>query len=139
MTNRILLDTNFLYALNDADDTNHVASATFLQTLDASLFLPSPVLPELSYLLHSRLGHLAMRRFLLGLEESDIVLVSLTPNDLMRINQIQAKYADARLDFADTAIVAMAERLEIERICTFDRRDFSIIRPKHTTSFTLLP
>ena len=139
MTSKILLDTSFLYALNDADDANHAVSVAFLQTLKASLFLPSPVLPELSYLLHSRLGHLAMRRFLSGLEESDIALVSLASNDLTQINQLQIKYADARLDFADTAIIAIAERLGIEHICTFDRRDFSIIRPKHTASFTLLP
>jgi predicted nucleic acid-binding protein len=139
MTNQILLDTSFLYALNDANDINHKTSIAFLKNLKTALFLPTPVLPELCYLLHSRLGHSAMRRFLTGLVESDIELVSLTPDDLVRINQLQDNYADARLDFTDTAIIAMAERLGIGHICTFDRRDFSIIHPQHVPSFTLFP
>jgi predicted nucleic acid-binding protein len=80
-----------------------------------------------------------MRRFLTGLVDSDIELVSLTPADLVRVNQLQENYADTRLDFTDTALIAMAERLDIDHICTFDRRDFSIIHPLHATSFTLLP
>jgi predicted nucleic acid-binding protein len=39
----------------------------------------------------------------------------------------------------DALIVAMAERLNIIRLLTLDRRDFQIIRPKHCGSFELLP
>ena len=38
------------------------------------------------------------------------------------------KYADARFDFVDCCIMALAERLAITQICTFDRRDFSIFK-----------
>lgn len=47
--------------------------------------------------------------------------------------------ADAELDFADAAVIALAERLDIEHVATFDRRDFSIIRPQHCQAFQLLP
>lgn len=40
--------------------------------------------------------------------------------------------------FADSTIVAVAERLNVETILTLDRRDFQMIRPKHTPYFTLL-
>lgn len=106
---QILLDTSFLYALNDAQDQNHLRTVNFLQALTAELFLPTPVLPELCYLLHSRLGHLAMRNFLVGLTQSDITLVALTTIDLDRAIEILAGYADAELDFADAALIAMAE------------------------------
>jgi hypothetical protein len=33
----------------------------------------------------------------------------------------------------------MAERLNITEICTFDRRDFSMIRPQHVAYFAILP
>jgi len=49
------------------------------------------------------------------------------------------QYKTAKLDFTDTAIIAIAERLNITHILTFDRRDFSIIRPKHVDYFKLLP
>ena len=137
---KILLDTSFLYALNDRRDRNHVRSVGFLHTLmSASLLLPTSVLPEVCYLLHSRLGHTAMRRFLSGLVASDIELESVRAADMERVTEILAQYADARLDFTDAAIVALAERLNVTYILTFDRRDFTIVRPQHCDFFELFP
>jgi predicted nucleic acid-binding protein len=136
---QILLDTSLLYALNDADDQNHAKAVDFLSSLTAGLLLPAPVLPELCYLLHSRLGHIAMRRFLAGLVSSDIALVTIETSDLLRITEILNQYADANLDFTDAAIITMAERLGLERIATFDHRDFSLVRPQHCAAFELLP
>lgn len=48
-------------------------------------------------------------------------------------------YAVAKLDFVDCCLTALAERLNITKIRTFDRRDFSMIRPKHAEYFELLP
>ncbi len=39
----------------------------------------------------------------------------------------------------DASIVAIAERLGIRRIATFDRRHFTVVRPAHVETFTLLP
>ena len=36
-------------------------------------------------------------------------------------------------------IAATAERLNIKRLLTLDRRDFQLIRPRHCDSFELLP
>lgn len=136
----ILLDTGFLYALNDTNDTNHFRAVTFLRSLaEAELGLPWVVLPELAYLLHSRLSHRAMRNFLVGLAHSDIKLVPLEAGDMVRVNEILAHYAEARLDFTDAVIVAVAERLDIRQLLTFDRRDFAMIRPRHIPGFELLP
>jgi predicted nucleic acid-binding protein len=44
-----------------------------------------------------------------------------------------------KLDFVDTLIVAIAERLNILRVLTLDRRDFHLIRPKHCGAFEILP
>ena len=63
----------------------------------------------------------------------------MTTEDLSRVHQILESYADNQLDFTDAAIVAMAERLAITRVYTLDRRDFSIIRPKHCDYFEILP
>jgi uncharacterized protein len=59
--------------------------------------------------------------------------------DLIRVHQLLAQYADNQLDFTDAAIVATAERLNITRVYTLDLRDFSIIRPSHFDYFELLP
>jgi uncharacterized protein len=66
-------------------------------------------------------------------------LIETTPADLRRAADLLEKYHDARLDFVDCVIVAIAERLKISRILTVDRRDFSILRPTHTKAFEILP
>lgn len=49
------------------------------------------------------------------------------------------QYADLRLGGTDASLVAIAERLGIERVATFDRRHFSVVRPSHVAALTLLP
>jgi hypothetical protein len=39
----------------------------------------------------------------------------------------------------EVTVVATAERLKITRILTTDRRDFSLVRPRHCSAFELLP
>jgi predicted nucleic acid-binding protein len=64
---------------------------------------------------------------------------ALTNADLSRVFQLLNKYQDRRMDFADAALVALAERMNIKTILTTDKRDFGIYRPKHTTVFELIP
>ena len=49
------------------------------------------------------------------------------------------QYADLRLGGTDASVVAIAERLHKDRIATFDRRHFTVVRPAHAVAFTLLP
>lgn len=134
-----MLDTGFVYALVDDDDAQHARVSAVAQTLIASLILPVSVLPEVCYLIGSRLGHAAMRRFLGEVTAWNIQLETITAHDLARVTQVLDQYADARLDFVDATLVAIAERLNITTILTVDRRDFSIIRPRHCPYFELLP
>ncbi|MDX2078861.1 MAG: hypothetical protein SFZ02_20675 [bacterium] len=63
----------------------------------------------------------------------------LTPADFIRIREIMMTYKDAKFDFVDCCIMALSERLNIKQICTLDKRDFSIFRPKHVAHLDLLP
>lgn len=80
-----------------------------------------------------------MLHFVASMTPDAVQIESLTPEDLTRAYEMLVKYADSKLDFTDAAIVAISERLTITRIYTFDRRDFSIIRPKHCDYFEVLP
>jgi len=134
-----ILDTSFLFALTAQNDRNHAPVLAIAQTLNEPLMLPTVVLPEICYLLTSRLGHRAMRQFIANLTISTTQLEPLSATDLVRSREILDQYADSQLDFTDTAIIALAERQGITRILTLDRRDFSLIRPKHCNYFELLP
>ena len=135
----VVLDTSFLFALTDFTDRNHNRFLAMVQSINEPLLLPSVVLPEVCYLIASRLGHQAIRKFIANLVVSGIQIESMTAKDLERVNQILEQYADSQLDFVDAVIVAIAERLRITRILTLDRRDFSIICPRHCDYFEILP
>ena len=134
-----ILDTSFLFALTDQSDRNHQRVLAVAQSVNQPLVLPVVVLPEICYLVASRLGHQAMRRFISSLKPGTVQVEPVTLEDLTRVHQVLEQYADSQLDFTDAAIVAIAERLIITRVYTLDRRDFSIIRPKHCDYFELLP
>jgi hypothetical protein len=134
-----LVDTSFLVAITNRQDKNHSRALQLAQTFQAPLLVPVSVLPEACYLVASRMGHAAMRQFLQELVASDTAVAHITSTDLQRATEILSKYADSKLDFVDATIVALAEREQITQILTFDRRDFSIIRPQHCPYFDLLP
>jgi hypothetical protein len=134
-----ILDTSFLFALTDQGDRNHQRVLAVAQSINEPLVLPVAVLPEICYLIASRLGHQAMRRFVSSVTPERIQVKSVITEDLVRVHQILEQYADNQLDFTDAAIATIAERLNITRVYTLDRRDFSIIRPSHCDYFELLP
>ena len=66
-------------------------------------------------------------------------LIAIGLGDVSRSAELLQQYADARIDFVDTTVIAVAERLGAGTILTTDRRDFEIVRPKSVRSFELLP
>lgn len=46
---------------------------------------------------------------------------------------------DLPLGIVDAAVITIAERLRLTAIATLDRRHFTVVRPRHTAAFVLLP
>jgi len=65
--------------------------------------------------------------------------VDLTSGDLARAAELVEQYADLPLGGTDACVVALAERLNVAEVATIDRRDFSVVRPRHVPALTLLP
>ncbi len=66
-------------------------------------------------------------------------LLPLDATDLPRINELMLQYSDMRMDFADAALIRVAEREGIRTIFTVDRRDFSVYRLHGRIRPTLIP
>ncbi len=62
-----------------------------------------------------------------------------TVEDYRRAAEVLRKYNDANIDFADALIVSIAERLNITKILTVDRRHFGAFKPRHCAAFEILP
>ena len=135
----ILLDTNVLVAAARTADTNHHSAAQLLESLDEPRLVPPTVVAEVCYLLGEWGGPDAEVRFLRDFRPGGLQLAELTDTDVARMADLAERYADLRLGGTDASVIAIAERLGIQRIATFDRRHFTVVRPVHVEAFTLPP
>jgi predicted nucleic acid-binding protein len=133
----LLVDTGVLYALADRDDSWHQRSRAYLEANRELLVAPEPVLPEVAYLLRERLGAHAELAFVTSVANGELAVEPVGPVDLARCVELMAQYES--LGFVDAAVVAIAERLELARLLTTDRRHFAAVRPRHAPAFELLP
>ena len=63
------------------------------------------------------------------------------PTDIARALQLDARFGELGLGLVDGMVAAIAERRQVYRVLTTDRRDFSAIRvgPRLTRALELLP
>jgi hypothetical protein len=133
----ILVDTGVLYALADRDDAWHRRTRAWVEGVSELLLVPVTVLPEVTYLLHARLGPAAERAFIRSVAAGELEIDALRRRDLERCSELMERYPE--LGFVDVSIVAVAERLKIRTLATTDRRHFGRVAPKHTASLHLVP
>lgn len=135
----ILVDASYLVALGYPGDRHHTLAKGFAAQHSAELLIPDVVLTEAIYNLRRLGGTPAAIRFAELLLSQPPEFVRLSTLDFARAIAVMKTYRTAELDFVDCCLTALGERLNVVRICTFDRRDFSIIRPTHTEYFELVP
>jgi uncharacterized protein len=134
-----LIDAGFLYAMLNRRDPHHGEVLQVAQTLLSPVYLPIPMVTEVAYLLQKYVGTQAMADFVAGLASTQMRLVTPEPDDYRRAAEITRQYEDAPLDFVDTLIVAVAERLEVTTILALDQRHFRLVRPRHCAAFEIRP
>jgi predicted nucleic acid-binding protein len=135
----VIADTGPIYALVDRADSWHNRVVKWWKGNTERIVIPVCVLTEVCYLLHTRISPDAEASFVRAIASGDFEIESLEIDDFSRIESIMTKYADIELGFVDAAVAATAERLEAVKVLTTDRRHFSVIRPRHASSFELSP
>ncbi len=63
---------------------------------------------------------------------------ALTAANWERVADLVERYADLGLGWVDASLVVLAETAGATEIATMDHRDFTVVRPVHTTAFELL-
>ena len=124
----ILLDTGILYSYYDRRDRWHLASRKLIEAEVGDLIIPSPVIPEVDYLLGERLGSEAQAVFYEGLINGAFTITDLPQQSYARILELNQKYRNIRLGFVDAAVLALAEILNLGRVATTDRRHFGAVK-----------
>lgn len=134
----LIADSGAIYAVYDADDAHHKTVCEIIDQ-EKSTIIPDVILVEIDYLLREFLSIEAELDFMNDLTAGSYKLESLDMNDFKRCQALIKQYRNLDLGLADSAVIAVAERLKIYRILTVDERDFRAVRPKGRKSFIVLP
>jgi len=120
-------------------DVYHSRAQRFASDSTEGFLVPEVTSVEVLFLANRDDGVRGKVKTLNALKAARGTFVNITAQDIERATEIMASYASANFDFVDCVIMAQAERLNITRVATFDRRDFHIFRPRHVTHLALLP
>lgn len=138
----VVCDTGPIVALaNERDDLHMTANDLFrdLHMASEQVLLPPTVLAEVCYWLNEYGGPGVEAAFLDSVSAKTYHLIDLVDEDIDRMRELVRQYASFPLGGTDASVVAVAERLKVREIATFDRRHFPAITPKGGGHFTLLP
>ena len=122
----VLLDTGPWLALFHGADRQHGATADWLRREGAGIRLLStwPVLTEVGFFLRAE----TKQRVLTWIERGALELVELERRDLIAMHRFIGRFADQKPDLADASLLAVAERLGVSEVATFDQKDFVTYR-----------
>lgn len=135
----LVADTGGLHALYDSDDQYHRRVRAVLEREEPPIIIPTAIVAEIDYMLRAFLGVEAELSFLEGLAIGAFTLEPFTHADLKRCQQLIRQYRKADLGLADSAVMATAERLGIDRILTVDEKHFRMVRTAKGRPYTILP
>ena len=135
----LILDTGPILALLDAGDPAHKRCVTMVRNTREDLVIPVCVLVEVDYWVHKHLGASTWQVVTEDIDRGAYRLADLTVDDLTRAAELDAAYPDLDLGLVDASVIALAERLDETKVATLDRRDFSVVRPRHCDALRLLP
>lgn len=135
----LVLDTSGILALSDGGDPAHRACLATARRFD-DLIVPLMTLSEVDYWFRKRGGGAsAFAELITDVRTGAYRLEAPTEDDLSRAAELGEGYADLDLGLVDASVIALCERLGIETVLTLDRRDFSVVRPRHCAALQLLP
>lgn len=138
MRSTLVADTSVVYAALDTSDADHAACLALLAS-GITATIPAPVIFELDWLGRTRGRPRAVELLLESVLDGSVLVIDLDAEDYRRARELVRQYADLPLDLVDSAVIAVAERLEQDMIATLDHRHFSVVQPAHVPAFTIVP
>jgi len=103
------------------------------------LVVPAPVLVEVDYWLHKLYGPEPWKTFVEDVARGAYRLHQLDEAQLARAAELECTYESLDVRLVDAAVIVTCEMLRETKVATLDRRDFSVVRPRHCDSLVLLP
>jgi predicted nucleic acid-binding protein len=132
---KILIDSGPFIALFDASDKYHHEALNFIKTNKYPLVTTIASITETLHLLDFNKN--AQIDFLEWVHRGAVEIHNIENNAFQRLKELAEKYRDLPMDFADSCLVYLAEKLKINTIATIDR-DFTIYRINGRKKFKII-
>lgn len=132
---KILIDSGPLIALFDASDKYHHEAVNFIKSNKFPLITTLASITETLHLLDFNRN--AQIDFLEWVYRGAVEVHQIENSDFGRLKDLTEKYRDLPMDFADSCLVYLAEKLNQNTIATIDR-DFSIYRIQGRRKFKIV-
>ena len=126
----IVADTGAVLALIDRRDAHHASIRTLFAADPDAWLLPWAILPEVDYLVATRLGDRAQRTWFTDLAEGAFAIEWGRPDDLALAETLARRYETLEMGLVDGVVMVMAERLGAD-IATLDLRHFGAVALAH--------
>lgn len=123
----IVCDTSALVALIDSSERHHPAVLKLFQHYRDLWLVPWAILPEVDYLLATRMGARVQDIFLSDLAKGAYRVDWGRTADLERAHSLSDRYQDLRIGLVDGIVMAVAERVRARAIATLDLRHFGAV------------
>lgn len=132
--NAILADTGFLVSAFEHREKQHAAARAWLASHTDPLITVEAVISECCFFLR---GH-PRQQLLRALSQGALAVQHPDAQAHSRIAMLAEKYQDQDADYADLALIWLAEATGQTRILTLDKVDFSVYRIAGRKRFELL-
>jgi predicted nucleic acid-binding protein len=133
----VLLDTGPIVATLDASDQWHRSCADAVTELIERCVTTEAVVTEACHMVGRGCARASLvLDFLL---DADVPILSLDRPALRHAARLMDRYASVPMDFADAALVTLADALHLGAVLTTDRRGFRAYRPANGKAFRIYP
>jgi predicted nucleic acid-binding protein len=130
----VLVDTGFLVSLFDPQDRLAASAARYLREHKHPLATVTAVLVEACFFL----APARKAELLTWIRRGGAAPIEVPVSAYGQLELTLRKYADRDIDFADTALIWVANETGARRILTVDRSDFEIYRLKGSHRFDVV-
>ncbi len=130
----VLVDTGFLVALFKPTDALAAPAAQYLKEHRHPLATPVPTIVEACFFLRPE----TKAELLTWVRRGGISVVDIQVSAYAQIELALRKYSDQQIDFADAALIWLANESGAARVLTADRKDFELFRLKGGRRFELI-
>jgi predicted nucleic acid-binding protein len=135
---RALVDTGAVAALFNPADRFHARASDWFRDFRGELLTSEAVVAEAAYLLAPSppMLHAALVWFQ-RMRAARLMRID-APADYARLASLIAQYSNLPCDYADAALIELAERTGVVAIATIDQRDFSVYRLRGRKRFRIV-